>query len=75
MGPDGLNYIAIAELYAAGQWAAAINGYWSPAFSILLAPFVAVGFDGIMAIKLLNILIGFVLLFALSSLCRALNLS
>ena len=27
MGPDGLNYIAIAELYAAGQWAAAINAY------------------------------------------------
>ena len=74
MGPDGLNYIAIAELYAAGQWAAAINAYWSPGFSILLAPFVAIGFDGIMAIKLLNILIGFAVLFALAWLCNALHL-
>ena len=74
MGPDGLNYIAIAELYAAGQWAAAINAYWSPAFSILLAPFVAIGFDGIMAIKLLNILIGFAVLFALAWLCNTLHL-
>ena len=74
MSPDGLNYIAIAELYAAGQWADAINAYWSPLFSILLTPFIAIGFDGIMALKLLNILIGFAVLFALLSLCNTLHL-
>ena len=46
-GADGLNYIAIAQLYADAQWEAAVNAYWSPALSLLMAPFVVVGIDGI----------------------------
>lgn len=37
MEPDGLNYLDIASAYARHDWAAAINSYWSPLYSWLLA--------------------------------------
>jgi hypothetical protein len=35
--PDGVNYLDIASAYLRGDWRAAINGYWSPLYSWLLA--------------------------------------
>jgi hypothetical protein len=35
--PDGVNYLDIASAYLRHDWAAAINGYWSPLYSWLLA--------------------------------------
>ena len=35
--PDGVNYLDIADAYAQGDWSSAINGYWSPFYSWLLA--------------------------------------
>ena len=35
--PDGVNYLDIASAYLRHDWAAAINGYWSPFYSWLLA--------------------------------------
>jgi hypothetical protein len=35
--PDGVNYLDIADAYLHRDWAAAINNYWSPLFSWLLA--------------------------------------
>src|SRR5215475_9824190 len=35
--PDGLNYLDVASAYARHDWAAAINSYWSPLYSWLLA--------------------------------------
>ena len=35
--PDGVNYLDIASAYQRGDWSAAVNGYWSPLFSWLLA--------------------------------------
>jgi hypothetical protein len=35
--PDGVNYLDIASAYLRGDWSAAINGYWSPLYSWLLA--------------------------------------
>jgi hypothetical protein len=35
--PDGVNYFDVAQAYARRDWVHAINGYWSPLYSWLLA--------------------------------------
>jgi hypothetical protein len=35
--PDGVNYLDVATAYSRADWSAAINGYWSPLYSWLLA--------------------------------------
>jgi 4-amino-4-deoxy-L-arabinose transferase-like glycosyltransferase len=35
--PDGVNYLDISSAYLRRDWSAAINGYWSPLYSWLLA--------------------------------------
>lgn len=37
LDPDGIAYLDIASAYARGDWNAAINPYWSPALSWILA--------------------------------------
>jgi hypothetical protein len=37
MNPDGVSYLDIAAAYARGDWAHALNGYWSPLYSWLIA--------------------------------------
>jgi len=39
INPDGISYINIARLYFSGDWALAVNGFWGPLISWLLAPF------------------------------------
>jgi hypothetical protein len=34
---DGVSYLDVADSYAKGAWSSAINGYWSPLYSWLLA--------------------------------------
>jgi hypothetical protein len=36
MNPDGVAYLDIGDAYWRGDWARAINGYWSPLYSCLL---------------------------------------
>jgi hypothetical protein len=36
MNPDGIAYLDMADAYLEGQWARAINSYWSPFYSWLL---------------------------------------
>lgn len=38
---DGVSYIDIAEAYARGDWRVAVNAYWSPLYSWVLAAFFA----------------------------------
>jgi hypothetical protein len=52
---DGISYISIARQYAHGQLDTAINGYWSPLISWMLAPFIAVGIDGQLAFMIVNV--------------------
>jgi hypothetical protein len=33
MSPDGISYLDIADSYFRRDWAAAVNGYWSPMYS------------------------------------------
>lgn len=54
IGSDGMSYISIAEHYARGEFATAINGYWSPAISWLMAPFITLGVDGRLAFVVIN---------------------
>ncbi len=37
MNPDGLAYLDVATAYLQGDWTSAINSYWSPLYSWLLA--------------------------------------
>jgi hypothetical protein len=36
MNEDGISYLDVADAYLRGDWAGAINGYWSPLYSWLL---------------------------------------
>src|SRR6516164_490047 len=37
IGEDGVSYLDIADQYLQGHWAAAVNAYWSPLYSWILA--------------------------------------
>ncbi|MBZ5700335.1 MAG: hypothetical protein LAN84_00650 [Acidobacteriia bacterium] len=37
MNPDGISYLDIADSYLHGRWSAALNAYWSPLYSWVLA--------------------------------------
>jgi hypothetical protein len=39
---DGISYLEIAQQYAKGDWHAALNAYWSPLYSWLIAAYLAV---------------------------------
>lgn len=54
LNPDGVAYISIAEHYAQGNWGAAINAYWSPLLSWLMAPFITFGLNGQEAFAIVN---------------------
>ena len=52
---DGISYMSIGRQYAEGDIGDALNAYWSPAVSWLLAPLVAVGIDPVRAFLLINV--------------------
>lgn len=59
---DGISYISIAQKYLNGNFAEAINGYWGPLFSWLLAPFLLFGSTPLYisySAKILSLIIGF----------------
>lgn len=70
INPDGVCYIGIAQKYAAGNFSQAINGYWSPLFSWLLVPFLLMRIDGLFASKILTLIIGSGVIFAVGCLAR-----
>jgi hypothetical protein len=53
---DGISYMSIAKQYAEWHWADAVNGYWSPMVSWLMAPFIAVGVGQTTAFAIVNTL-------------------
>lgn len=68
LNPDGVSYINVAKKYLSGNFQLAINGYWSPLFSWLLIPFLALKVDGLLATKLLSIITGVFLLLGVNRL-------
>jgi len=51
---DGISYISIAKQYAEGLTSYAVNGYWSPLVSWLMAPFIALGVEPLFSFMLVN---------------------
>ncbi|MCK5128189.1 MAG: glycosyltransferase family 39 protein, partial [candidate division Zixibacteria bacterium] len=74
LNPDGISYISIAHKYASGDFGSAINGLWSPMYSWLLVPFLALGVDAQLSAKLLNLLFGLLTIIAIYGLTRKLEL-
>jgi hypothetical protein len=74
LNPDAVSYIAAAEHLADGEVVKSINPYWSPAFSWLLAPLVALGIDPLVAARIVSLLATWGLIAASWTLGRRLGL-
>lgn len=59
LNADGVSYLSIASEYAAGHWQTAVNTYWSPLFSWLLAAGIASNAPPSVFTRLLLIASGF----------------
>ncbi|HML06222.1 MAG TPA: hypothetical protein VK426_10650 [Methanobacterium sp.] len=78
IGGDEISYINIAHGYAIGDFGDAINGYWSPLYSWLMAPFFLSGFTplyGTLASKTLSLIIGFFTIISVKLLLNTLKTS
>ena len=67
---DAVGYITVARHYAAGDWHNAVNGYWSPLNSWLLAPFIKMGLNDVRCFKIANLFFGFGVLYQTERLFR-----
>jgi hypothetical protein len=54
--PDGPSYAIVAELWLEGSWGDAVNAYWGPLLSWLAVPLLAVGVDGLLALRIVLLL-------------------
>jgi hypothetical protein len=59
---DTFQYLVIAEDYSKGNFAEAVNSFWSPMFSWMLVIFLKTGIEPFLSIQLLQIIIGSVAL-------------
>jgi len=57
--PDTFNYLLIAEQLISGEWVDAVSSHWSIGIAVLTAPLMAVGVDGILAFKIVQLIIGY----------------
>lgn len=62
VNPDGISYLDIARRYASGDFQSAVNDYWSPLFSWLIAPFIKLGLDAFMALYTVQFFLALILL-------------
>ncbi len=75
---DEISYINIAHEYAMGDWVDAINGYWSPLYSWLIAPFLLIGYTPLYAMyvsKILSLTIGFFTIIGIRKLSQTLGMN
>jgi len=75
LGPDGISYLSIARLYANGFWHEAVNAYWGPLYSWILAALLALHVPGILATRVVGLAAGAVALHALSRLSKQLPMA
>ncbi len=64
VNPDGIAYLSSARKYLAGHFADAATGFWSPMYSWLLAPLLALRVPPLLATKLLDLAAGALVLAA-----------
>ncbi len=67
---DAISYISIAMKYVGGHTAEAINPYWSPMYSWLIAGLILLGIPGLYAAKIVSLVAGFGSLVVFCDLCR-----
>lgn len=72
---DTTSYISIAELYARGDFAAAVNSHWGPLFSWLIAGSMRLGVDPLVACRLIMLASGLALLEAARRILAQLEVS
>jgi len=75
INPDGIPYLSIAQKYLAGNFHDAVNGHWGPLFSWLLMPFLLLKVEPLLATKILNLIIGLLIIIVVDSLARQFSLS
>ena len=56
--PDAVGYLSVARYWAAGDWDHALNTYWSPLLSLLLAPAAATGLPLHDAARSMSVIVG-----------------
>src|SRR5205823_5852007 len=59
-GPDMISYISIAKEYFTGQWWEAVNTFWSPLFSWLIAAALATHMPPYPLMRVIVLLWGFI---------------
>ncbi|EKQ52943.1 MAG: hypothetical protein B655_1614 [Methanobacterium sp. Maddingley MBC34] len=76
---DSISYMSIAKLYLNGDYANAINGYWSPLYSWLMVPYLKiVGYsplNALWAARIVNLFTGILALIGIRSLSHKMGLN
>ncbi len=75
IGSDGISYISVARHYLAGDWHDAVNLYWGPLYSWLLAIPLALGASGVTATRVVCFAAGLLALCAFARLIALFELS
>ena len=74
LSADGTSYISIAVKYYKGDFSHAINGYWGPLISWLMVPLLALRIDPVAAARIVILLAGFPMLWAVRRFSAELDL-
>ncbi len=73
--PDYISYVSIAETYIAGNFQDAVNAYWGPLFSWLMAPLLLFNCPSLIAGKIVLIIAGAAVLMLTSNLLTKLKVN
>lgn len=75
LNPDAIAYISVAERYLRGDFWQAVSTYWSPLFSWLLTPLLALGAPTLATTKALCVMISALSIFATDRLAGRMGVS
>jgi hypothetical protein len=75
LNPDLIAYLSIARQYAEGNFDTALNAYWSPLLSWLLAPFLLLSIDPLLSFRILMLFCSVVLFHGCASLLASWGLN
>lgn len=64
MNADAVAYLRIAQYYAQGNFSLAINSYWGPLFSWLVAPLLILGLDPLISARIVMAISALIFYFA-----------
>ena len=72
---DEINYITIAEKFAVGDLSTAPNAYWPPLLPILIAGLISIGVPSEAAAKIMSLIVGILVLYAVRCLAGKFELN